>query len=133
MGSHGRIVRAKMLSSCLWEDEIRLASTRYSAAHERGFAERSDSRSEKTRICSHAVSLSRSRQALLACCVQPHGTMQGYENRFDAGNVLARALKGLRGRPSNLILALPRGGVPVGYAIAQSLGAELDVIVVRKL
>ena len=36
-------------------------------------------------------------------------------------------------RPDVLVLALPRGGVPVGFEVAQSLGAPLDVFVVRKL
>lgn len=58
--------------------------------------------------------------------------MQGYADRFQAGQVLAESLSSLRAQ-SVLVLALPRGGVPVGYAIATELEASLDVIVVRKL
>jgi predicted phosphoribosyltransferase len=47
--------------------------------------------------------------------------------------VLARRLSAYRGRPDTLVLALPRGGVPVGHAVAQALGLPLDVFVVRKL
>jgi len=56
-----------------------------------------------------------------------------YRDRFDAGAVLARQLGGLAGRPDLLVLALPRGGVPVAFEVARRLGAELDVFVVRKL
>ena len=56
-----------------------------------------------------------------------------YRDRFDAGAVLARRLGGLAGRPDLLVLALPRGGVPVAFEVARRLGAELDVFVVRKL
>lgn len=54
-------------------------------------------------------------------------------DRTDAGRFLARELEHLRGRPGLLVLALPRGGVPVGYEIARTLSAPLDVFVVRKL
>src|SRR5437016_11843627 len=56
-----------------------------------------------------------------------------YRDRFDAGAVLARRLSALAARPDLLVLALPRGGVPVAFEVAKSLGAELDVFVVRKL
>ena len=56
-----------------------------------------------------------------------------YRDRFDAGAVLARRLGGLAGRPDLLVLALPRGGVPVAFEVARRLAAELDVFVVRKL
>ncbi len=54
-------------------------------------------------------------------------------NRAQAGRALARELEGWREARNLLVLALPRGGVPVGYEIAQALRAPLDVIVVRKL
>lgn len=54
-------------------------------------------------------------------------------DRHDAGRFLARELEHLRGRPGLLVLALPRGGVPVGYEIARALSAPLDVFMVRKL
>ncbi|WP_055490869.1 erythromycin esterase family protein [Streptomyces sp. TP-A0356] len=54
-------------------------------------------------------------------------------DRRDAGRTLARRLEHYRGRPDVLVLALPRGGVPVGYEVATALDAELDVFLVRKL
>lgn len=54
-------------------------------------------------------------------------------DRAEAGRTLARELEGWREARNLLVLALPRGGVPVGYEIAQALRAPLDVIVVRKL
>lgn len=55
-----------------------------------------------------------------------------FEDRRDAGRRLASLLEAFRGeRP--LVLALPRGGVPVAAEVASSLGAELDVWVVRKI
>lgn len=47
--------------------------------------------------------------------------------------MLAAHLKEYANRPDVLVLALPRGGVPVGFEIAQALKAPLDVLVVRKL
>ena len=55
-----------------------------------------------------------------------------YENRSDAGKRLARELAGYRSQEP-VILALPRGGVPVAAEIAQALDAPLDLILVRKL
>lgn len=59
--------------------------------------------------------------------------MLPFANRSEAGKCLARALNAYAGRKDILVLALPRGGVPVALEIAKALGAELDVIVVRKL
>ncbi|MBX5445318.1 phosphoribosyltransferase [Sphaerobacter sp.] len=56
-----------------------------------------------------------------------------FENRTDAGRRLATRLAHYAGRPDVLVLALPRGGVPVGYEVARALGVPLDVLVVRKL
>lgn len=56
-----------------------------------------------------------------------------YRDREEAGQVLAEHLRNLAGEKNLLVLALPRGGVPVGYEIAKALGAPLDVFVVRKL
>jgi putative phosphoribosyl transferase len=56
-----------------------------------------------------------------------------YADRGEAGEVLAASLHHLRGRAGLLVLALPRGGVPVGYEVARELGAPLDVLIVRKL
>lgn len=56
-----------------------------------------------------------------------------FRDRTEAGRRLAEALADYRGSPDVLVLALPRGGVPVAYEAADGLGAELDVFVVRKL
>ena len=56
-----------------------------------------------------------------------------FRDRVDAGRQLLSRLAGYRGRPDVLVLALPRGGIPVGYEVARGLGAPLDVFVVRKL
>lgn len=55
-----------------------------------------------------------------------------FADRTDAGRLLAAALGHLRDRHP-VVLALPRGGVPVGYEVAKALGAPLDVILVRKI
>lgn len=58
--------------------------------------------------------------------------MEEFEDRTDAGRRLAEALAGLAlHRP--IVLGVPRGGVVVGAAIAAELGAELDVVLARKL
>ncbi len=55
-----------------------------------------------------------------------------FVDRRDAGRLLAKALTRYRDEQP-VVLALPRGGVPVGFEIAQALGAPLDVLLVRKL
>lgn len=59
--------------------------------------------------------------------------MRKYLNRRDAGEVLADALHEYQGKSNVIVLALPRGGVPVAYEVATSLKAPLDVYIVRKL
>ena len=56
-----------------------------------------------------------------------------FRNRADAGRRLAAVLQHYAGRPDVLVLALPRGGVPVAYEVARALRAPLDIFVVRKL
>ena len=56
-----------------------------------------------------------------------------FRDRSDAGKRLARELSAYASRPDAIVLALPRGGIPVGYEVAQALGVPLDVFVVRKL
>jgi predicted phosphoribosyltransferase len=56
-----------------------------------------------------------------------------FDDRRAAGRVLARELADYAGRRDVVVLALPRGGVPVGFEVARALGAPLDVFVVRKL
>ncbi len=56
-----------------------------------------------------------------------------FRDRREAGRVLARSLTAYQGRPDVVVLALARGGVPVGWEVAAHLGAPLDVFMVRKL
>src|SRR6202022_3256198 len=56
-----------------------------------------------------------------------------FRDRRDAGRFLARRLKRYAGRSDVLVLALPRGGVPVAYEVAKALKAPLDIFLVRKL
>src|SRR6202163_4074582 len=56
-----------------------------------------------------------------------------FRDRRDAGRLLAEKLAAYANRRDVLVLALPRGGVPVAYEVARALGAPLDVFVVRKL
>jgi erythromycin esterase-like protein/predicted phosphoribosyltransferase len=56
-----------------------------------------------------------------------------FRDRRDAGRVLVQLLDQYRGRDDVLVLALPRGGVPVGFEVALGIGAPLDVFLVRKL
>jgi putative phosphoribosyl transferase len=56
-----------------------------------------------------------------------------FHDRTEAGRLLARELERYSGRDDVVVLALPRGGVPVGYEVAKALGAPFDVFVVRKL
>lgn len=59
--------------------------------------------------------------------------MQLFADRADAGRRLADALAEYVEHPDVVVLALPRGGVPVGYEVARRLRAPLDVYLVRKL
>lgn len=56
-----------------------------------------------------------------------------FRDRADAGRQLAEQLTAYADQPDVLILALPRGGVPVAYEVARALHAPLDVFLVRKL
>src|SRR5437868_1630426 len=56
-----------------------------------------------------------------------------FRDRTEAGRALAGHLTKYANRPDVVVLALPRGGVPVAFEVAQSLGAPLDVFIVRKL
>lgn len=56
-----------------------------------------------------------------------------FRNRTEAGQLLARTLERYRDQPNVLVLALPRGGVPVASEVATALNAPLDVFIVRKL
>ena len=65
--------------------------------------------------------------------VRSNSPRSPFRDRRDAGRQLARALAASAGRPDVLVLALPRGGVPVAYEVARVLNAPLDVFLVRKL
>jgi predicted phosphoribosyltransferase len=56
-----------------------------------------------------------------------------FKDRYDAGRFLATKLTAYANRPEVVVLALPRGGVPIGYEVAEALHAPLDVFLVRKL
>src|SRR3954471_21897721 len=56
-----------------------------------------------------------------------------FQDRREAGRDLAERLREFANDRNVLVLALPRGGVPVGYEIARNLGLPLDVFIVRKL
>ncbi len=55
------------------------------------------------------------------------------KNRHEAGRLLAERLDAYRDDPKGIILALPRGGVPVGFTLSQALHLPLDVLITRKL
>jgi putative phosphoribosyl transferase len=56
-----------------------------------------------------------------------------FADRYEAGAELAKWLKHYAGLDDVVVLALPRGGVPVAFEVAEALGAPLDVFIVRKL
>jgi predicted phosphoribosyltransferase len=59
--------------------------------------------------------------------------MPRFKDRQEAGRLLARALYSYQGREDVLVMALPRGGVPVAFEVASALGAPLELLLVRKL
>jgi putative phosphoribosyl transferase len=59
--------------------------------------------------------------------------MERFANRREAGQALAHSLRALADDPNAVVLALPRGGVPVAYEIARALRLPLDLFIVRKL
>lgn len=56
-----------------------------------------------------------------------------FRDRADAGKRLAKELSKYSNRPDVLVLALPRGGVPVAFEVAKELNVKMDIFVVRKL
>jgi len=64
---------------------------------------------------------------------QVQQNLRRFRNRSEAGKILASRLVRYAGHPDVRVLALPRGGVPVAFEIAQAIRAPLDVFLVRKL
>ncbi len=56
-----------------------------------------------------------------------------FKDRFEAGKLLAEELREYAGNRNAIVLAVPAGGVPVGYMVAKELAVHLDIIVVRKV
>lgn len=56
-----------------------------------------------------------------------------FKDRKEAGEKLAQALTRYQGAPDTIVLALPRGGVVVGFEVARALGLPLDIVVPRKI
>ena len=63
----------------------------------------------------------------------PHVSSQPFQDRVEAGALLGQVLVRYRGQDDVVVLALPRGGVPVAREVARALGVPFDVFVVRKL
>ena len=59
--------------------------------------------------------------------------MSEFKNRYDAGKRLADKLKKYKGKKDVVVLALPRGGIVIGYEIAKKLNVRLDIILVQKI
>jgi len=62
-----------------------------------------------------------------------HDAIRTFQDRREAGRVLAQRLSSYRDDPDVLVLGLARGGVPVAWEVAAHLRAPLDVFLVRKL
>lgn len=56
-----------------------------------------------------------------------------FKNRYEAGKLLGKALQKYTNNSDVLVLALPRGGVPVAYEVAKQLNTKMDIFIVRKL
>jgi len=65
--------------------------------------------------------------------IMPIDDRRAFENRREAGRALAARLRTYAGRSDVVVLALPRGGVPVAFPVAEALDAPLDLFLVRKL
>ena len=56
-----------------------------------------------------------------------------FKNRKEAGQLLAEKLLEYKDKEDTLVLAIPRGGLPVAYEVTQQLGLALDVVVIKKI
>ncbi len=59
--------------------------------------------------------------------------LKRFKDRMQAGELLSHRLTAYARRPDVIVLALPRGGVPVGFVVAKKLAVPLDILLVRKL
>ena len=66
-------------------------------------------------------------------CARDLSMWPRFQDRREGGERLGERLRAYANRPDVIVLALPRGGVPVGFEVAEALRAPLDVFVVRKL
>lgn len=73
------------------------------------------------------------RIGFMASLPHPEGEQHRFRNRTQAGLFLASRLQQYADRSDVLVVALPRGGVPVGYEVAKALHVPLDILIVRKL
>jgi predicted phosphoribosyltransferase len=90
---------------------------------------------ETTCICCNFMSRARPRETHLSyhSGQEPVLATEPFRDRHQAGRQLAQALTVYAGRDDVIVLALPRGGVPVAFEVATALRAPLDVFTVRKL
>jgi predicted phosphoribosyltransferase len=85
------------------------------------------------RLGSYLRGTIRSHREAAASLKQQQSQERPFANRMDAGRKLATKLLDYVNCPNVLVLALPRGGVPIAYEVAQALHAPLDIFLVRKL
>src|ERR1700757_2677367 len=65
--------------------------------------------------------------------MKPINIFERFKDRLEAGELLARRLSAFYRHKNTVIVALPRGGVPVGYSVAKLLELPLDILLVKKL
>jgi putative phosphoribosyl transferase len=80
-----------------------------------------------------AISRRNRRREVAINAMQNQTVKRPFANRLEAGRKLATKLSAYADCPNLLVLALPRGGVPIAYEVARALHAPLDVFIVRKL
>ena len=85
------------------------------------------------RLGSYLKGAIRSHREAAAGLKQQQSHEPPFADRLDAGRQLATKLLHYANCPNLLVLALPRGGVPVAYEVARALNAPLDIFLVRKL
>src|SRR5664279_1290395 len=120
----GRLRTSRSMQTITWPD----------SAFACGRARRSNScATPRTRVSHCPTALSQSPRDTTSDIEREPRVTRPFTNRREAGRILAERLRGHTPRSNVVVLALPRGGVPVGYEVAAALDAPLDVFVVRKL